>query len=224
MNKIVLFSDFSDTIAQPLHGSKFPPFEEELAVIVSQEILESDKKEIFLNECKKAYSQFLEIRKDSTISYEDKMKIWLRPFKDLLAIKHISQLTETFQLNPRFLFAAKLVSDGLQLSSLDITITSGTLKQIIEAFLIKPELLALLKERSIKFSIEATELILSDTKFTGRIEPVGKHVYGGANVFPDRYLIFGDDAMETFDFGEHLLNVQSFDQELIKRRIHKQKI
>jgi len=129
-----IFSDFSDTIAKPLSGNKFPPFELELGKMIEQE-LDSDLKENFNLKYTQGYEEFLKIRRNDTIPYEKRALTWLEPFTNLLNINHIKRLTLEFDLNENFIDFTKNLANILGIEKLDITIVSGALTQIIQEFL-----------------------------------------------------------------------------------------
>lgn len=202
-----IFSDFSDTIAKPLSGNKFPPFELELGKMIEQE-LDSDLKENFNLKYTQGYEEFLKIRRNDTIPYEKRALTWLEPFTNLLNINHIKRLTLEFDLNENFIDFTKSLANILSKDKLEITIVSGTLSQIIQEFLSREDV----KNRLdyIEFNILATDLDMnSEGYFSGNIKNTDELVYKGN--FPDNCLIIGDDAMEKYGLGERLVNVQSYD-------------
>lgn len=212
-----IFSDFSDTIAKPKFGNKFPPFELELGKMIEQE-LNSDLKENFNLKYSKGYEEFLKIRRDDSIPYEKRALTWLEPFTNLLNINHIKKLTLGFDLNDNFIDFTKNLARILNKDKLEITIVSGTLTQIIQEFLsrndVKKEL------NLIDFNILATDLDMnSDGYFTGNIKNTDELVYKGN--FPENCLIIGDDAMENYGLGERLVNVQSYKSEDANRIVEK---
>lgn len=210
-----IFSDFSDTIAKPKFGNKFPPFELELGKMIEQE-LNSDLKENFNLKYSKGYEQFLKIRRDDSIPYEKRALTWLEPFTNLLNINYIKRLTLEFDLNQYFIDFTKNLASILNKDKLEITMVSGTLTQIIQEFLSREDVKNRLNY--IDFNILATELDMdSDGYFNGNIKNTDELVYKGN--FPDNCLIIGDDAMEKYELGERLVNVQSYEPEKIKKEI-----
>ena len=202
-----IFSDFSDTIAKPQSGNKFTPFELELGKMIEQEI-SSDLKENFNLKYTQGYEEFLKIRRDDTIPYEERALTWLEPFTNLLNTNHIKRLTLGFDLNENFIDFTKSLANILSKDKLEITIVSGTLSQIIQEFLSRKDV----KNRLdyIEFNILATDLDMnSEGYFSGNIKNTDELVYKGN--FPDNCLIIGDDAMEKYGLGERLVNVQSYD-------------
>ncbi|MBP7786053.1 hypothetical protein KA062_02245 [Patescibacteria group bacterium] len=212
-----IFSDFSDTIAKPLSGNKFPPFELELGKMIEQE-LDSDLKENFNLKYTQGYEEFLKIRRNDTIPYEKRALTWLEPFTNLLNINHIKRLTLEFDLNENFIDFTKNLANILGIEKLDITIVSGALTQIIQEFLSREDVKNRLNY--IDFSILATDLNMgSDGYFTGNIKNTDELVYKGN--FPDNCLIIGDDAMKNYGLGERLVNVQSYKSEEITNKIER---
>lgn len=201
-----IFSDFSDTIAKPKHGDKFPPFELELGKMIEEE-LSSDLVEDFNLKYSQGYEEFLKIRRDDSIPYEKRALTWLKPFIDLLNINHIKKLTLEFDLNKNFIDFTKDITKILVTDKIEITIVSGTLTQIIQEFLSREDIK---KELNfIDFNILATDLDMnSDGYFTGKIKDTNELVYRGN--FPENCLIIGDNAMENYGLGERLVNVQSY--------------
>jgi len=210
-----IFSDFSDTIAKPKFGNKFPPFEIELGKMIEQE-LNSDLKEFFNLKYTKGYEEFLKIRRDDSIPYEKRALTWLEPFTNLLNINHIKKLTLGFDLNDNFIDFTKNLARILNKDKIEITIVSGTLTQIIQEFLFRENIK---KELNfIDFNILATELDMdSDGYFNGNIKNTEELVYKGN--FPENCLIIGDDAMERYGLGERLFNVQSYQPEETYKKI-----
>lgn len=204
-----IFSDFSDTIAKPGSGNKFPPFELELGKMIEQE-LNPDLKEDFNLKYTQGYEEFLKIRRNDSIPYEERALTWLEPFTNLLNITHIKRLTLGFDLNENFIDFAKNMANTLSTDKLEIIIVSGTLTQIIQEFLSREDVK---KELNfIDFNILATDLDTnSDGYFTGKIKNTDELVYKGN--FPEDCLIIGDDAMEKYGLGERLVNVQSYNTE-----------
>ena len=198
-----ILTDFSDTIAKPLSGNKFSPFELRLGKMIEQE-LNSDLKENFNLKYTQGYKKFLKIRRNNLIPYEKRAFTWLEPFTNLLNINHIKKLTLEFDLNQNFIDFTKSLVNILSTDKLEITIVSGTLTQIIQGFLSIEDI----KKRLdyIEFNILATELTInSDGYFTGNIKNTNELVYKGN--FPDNCLIIGDDAMEKYGLGDRLINV-----------------
>ncbi len=212
-----IFSDFSDTIAKPLSGNKFPPFELELGKMIEQE-LDSDLKENFNLKYTQGYEEFLKIRRNDTIPYEKRALTWLEPFTNLLNINHIKRLTLEFDLNENFIDFTKNLANILGIEKLDITIVSGALTQIIQEFLSREDVKNRLNY--IDFSFLATDLNMgADGYFTGNIKNTDELVYKGN--FPDNCLIIGDDAMKNYGLGERLVNVQSYKSEEITNKIER---
>ncbi len=207
-----IFSDFSDTIAKPKFGNKFPPFELELGKMIEQE-LNPDLKENFNLKYSKGYEEFLKIRRDVSIPYEKRALTWLEPFTNLLNINHIKKLTLEFDLNGNFIDFTKNLASILNKDKLEITIVSGTLTQIIQEFLFREDVKNRLNY--IDFNILATDLDMdSDGYFIGDIKNTEELVYKGN--FPEDCLIIGDDAMKNYGLGERLVNVQSYKPEEAK--------
>lgn len=202
-----IFSDFSDTIAKPRHGDKFPPFEIELGKLIEKG-LDPDLIENFNLKYSQGYEEFVKIRRNDSIPYEKRALTWLEPFTNLLNINHIKRLILEFDLNKNFIDFTKNLTKILAADKIEITIVSGTLTQIIQEFLsqenVKKEL------NFIDFNILATDLdINSDGYFTGKIKDTNELVYKGN--FSNDCLIIGDNAMENYGLGEKLVNVQSYD-------------
>jgi len=209
MKKYQIFSDFSDTIAKPSVGAKFPPFELELGKLVGIDISTQ-------------YNHFLSVRRDGSIPYEERMSIWLKPFVGLLSQKHIDQLASTFSYNENFSKAVELLKDRLKTNSPEITIVSGTLWQIINSFLKGKTASRRLKGNNIHFRIGAAKILFGKNgKYNGSLVVTDILACSPARSFPEKCLILGDNAMETYGFGEKLLNVQNFDENTISGRIDK---
>lgn len=207
MKKYQIFSDFSDTIAKSTVGDKFSPFELELGKLVGLDI--SAK-----------YEHFLSIRRDETIPPEERMQIWLEPFVNLLTPRHIDQLVSTFAYNENYSKTIELLKDKLHTKSLEITIVSGTLWQIIDSFLRGKIASKCLKGSGVTFKIGATKILFSENgKYNGSLVVTNKLAFSPASSFPEKCLVVGDNAMETYGFGERLLNVQNFDKKIISKRI-----
>ncbi len=204
-----IFSDFSDTIAKPRHGDKFPPFEIELGKLIEKD-LDPDLIENFNLKYSQGYEEFVKIRRNDSIPYEKRALTWLEPFTNLLNINHIKRLILEFDLNKNFIDFTKNLTKILAADKIEITIVSGTLTQIIQEFLsqenVKKEL------NFIDFNILATDLdINSDGYFTGKIKDTNELVYKGN--FSNDCLIIGDNAMENYGLGGRLVNVQSYQPE-----------
>jgi len=94
--RMIIISDFSDTIATTSDNSKFPPFELEFGKMLGIDNRQS-------------YEQFLEIRRNNSIPYNERMKVWLKPFTSLLEMNHIATLVSSFKLNQNFVRAVKII-------------------------------------------------------------------------------------------------------------------
>jgi hypothetical protein len=204
-----IFSDFSDTIAKPKHGDKFPPFELELGKMIEKD-LDPDLIENFDLKYSQGYEEFVKIRRNDSIPYEKRALTWLEPFTNLLNINHIKKLILEFDLNKNFIDFTKNLTKILTTDKIEVTIVSGTLTQIIQEFLsqenVKKEL------NFIDFNILATDLdINSDGYFTGKIKDTDELVYKGN--FPDNCLIIGDNAMKNYGLSEKLVNVQNYNSD-----------
>jgi hypothetical protein len=209
MNNYQIFSDFSDTIAKPLSGEKFPPFELELGKLAGVDISAQ-------------YSHFLSVRSNETIPYEDRMQIWLKPLTNLLTLKHIEQLVSTFIYNENYSKVTELLKSKLYTNSLEITIVSGTLWQVINCFLTSAEVSQFTNKCNISFEVGAAKLGFDmEGKFNGELTVTNKLAYSKNSSFPEKYLIIGDNAMESYGFGEKLLNAQEFNSKTISERIEK---
>lgn len=207
MKNYKIYSDFSDTIAEPSSGDKFPSFELELGKLAGVD-----------NSVQ--YKHFLSVRRDVSIPCEERMKIWLKPFVGILTQQHIDQLTSTFSYNENYSKAVDLIKEKLKSDSLEITIVSGTLWQIIESFLKGKIASACLKERDITFKIGATKIHFNQNgKYDGQLVVTNKLAFSPASSFPNKCLIIGDNTMEKYGFGEKLLNVQNYDPKLISKRL-----
>lgn len=216
-----IYSDFSDTIAKPSTTHKFPPFEIELSKIISQDIKSIEARNLFLKHCNECYQEFLIKRRDNSIKYEDRMKIWLKPFNNLLTLTHIAALTENFELNFNFLQIVMLLKNELKVDELKIVIASGTLWQIIESFIQRQDVSKQLTEQNIKFDIKAAKLMFNnDELFNGDLYETDSIAYSNVDAYPKNYLIIGDNQMENYGFEKHLLNVQELDIAEVKQRIN----
>ena len=204
---MIIISDFSDTIATSEDGSKFPPFELKLGKMLGIDNRDS-------------YEEFIKVRRDNSFAYNDKMKIWLKPFISTLEMVNIENLTSTFRLNPNFFKAVKLIKERLAVDDLKITIVSGTLWQIINSFLSRKEVQEQVTREKILFDIKAAKLIFDDRgKFSGNLEETDPPAYSTVEQYPADYLILGDNAMESYGFGNRLLNVQNYNEGEILSRI-----
>jgi len=204
---MLIFSDFSDTIAKPIIGDKFPPFELELGKLAGVDVSAQ-------------YEHFLYMRKAGTIEYEEIMQIWLKPLINRLTLKHIEQLVSTFSYNENFSMVVELLKNKLHTKSLEITITSGTLWQIIDRFLKGRAASEYLKRINVKFKIGATKILFNEEgKYDGQLFVTDKLTFAPTSLFPEKCLIIGDNAMENYGFGQKLLNVQNFNTKVINKRI-----
>jgi hypothetical protein len=202
-----IYSDFSDTVAKPKTGDKFPPFELELGKMIEQEI-DTALKDKFVSKYSDGYKNFQAIRRDNSIPYEKRALTWLQPFTNLLNVRHIKKLVSEFELNKNFVDFTKNLTGALYTKKLEITIVSGTLTQIIKEFLNRESVKNNLNY--INFNILATDLIMnSEGYFTGKIKNTNELVYKGN--FPDKCLIIGDNAMENYGLGARLINVQNYE-------------
>ncbi|HUW21877.1 MAG TPA: hypothetical protein VMW41_04390 [Candidatus Bathyarchaeia archaeon] len=207
MKNYIVYSDFSDTIVKPSVGDKFPPFELELAKFAGINL--SDP-----------YEHFVSIRRDDSIPYEERMKIWLKPFIGLLTQQHIERLVSTFSYNENYNKAVELVKEKLRTDSLEIIIVSGTLWQIIDTFLKGKTAFVYLKESGITFKMGATKIHFNkDGKYDGQLIVTDKLAFAPASSFPNQCLVIGDNAMEKYGFGERLLNVQTYNPQLIAQQV-----
>lgn len=204
---MIIISDFSDTIATTKDCSKFPPFELELGKMLGIDNRQS-------------YEEFLKVRRDNSIPYNERIKIWLKPFTSLLEIKHIEILVSTFELNLNFINAVKLIKERLKEDSIEIKIASGTLWQIINCFLMRKDVFEQTTGENITFDIKAAKLVFDGQgKYSGDLEETDPLAYSTAGQYPDDYLVLGDNAMESYGFGNKLLNVQNYNKEGILLRI-----
>lgn len=217
---IPIFSDFSDTIAQSSDRKKFPPFEKELAILVAKDITDENEKRHFLSVCETSYSEFLRAKQNSDKPYEEKMKIWLTPFQNRLSQIHCRKLAESFLINSNFFLILEVFRRQFSIKDLSITIVSGTLQQIIHAFLERPTINEVFNKYNVNFIVEATEIRFnSEGTYNGSVKASSKRVSEGFKAFPQKYFILGDDVMEQYGFNEHLLNIQSYDEYQINSRI-----
>lgn len=207
MSKPKIFSDFSDTIAKPKKGNKFSPFEIELAKMVGLDISHE-------------YEHFLSVRSDIRITPEEKMQIWLKPFEGVLTQKHIENLVSKFTYNENFIKTIEIIKDKMDAKTIDINIVSGTLWQIVEAFLYGDESSKISQKYGLKFKIGATKLgFNSDGKYSGKLVVTNKLAFLPASSFSDKCLVIGDNSMEDFGFGIRLINVQNFNHDLVCDRV-----
>lgn len=217
---MIIISDFSDTIATSASGQKFPPFELELGKIVAADKLtKTPDVEKFINANTQTYEDFLKVRRDISMPFNDRMKVWLKPFTLYLEPKHIDTLVASFQLNPNYLEVTRLLKNAFNLKTLNITIASGTLWQIISSFLSKESIKNQLSNENIKFDIKAAKLIFQNNVFSGELEYTDPIAYAVSTEYPNEYLVIGDNAMEKYGFGERLLNVQDYNKETVLSRI-----
>ena len=225
---VKIFADASDTLMLPPEGlDKFPSHEEKLRTVVEARTADETLKQTFISEAAAGYAEFQEKRRNNNIPIGDRYLMWLRPFQNAkLSKSDIATLVKDWRLNGNFLEAVKIIREKLGLGTdetIHITIVSGALVDLNEAFINRADVKPLLDELNIKFDIEGVKLGWDDSGyFDGTVTAQGKMFYAQAKEFPKDAIVIGDNLMEKYGFSgpdapAAFANVQSFNKDAVTK-------
>ncbi len=212
-----IYSDVSDTIFLPPIGEEqFSSHEVKLMELVSKDIPEGPERNSFIEECKKGYELFSQIRRNPEIDIRERYMAWLKPFIGKLHNRHFSELVEDWRFKDTYLEAVALIRKRLGVSDdfpIVSTIESGNLVNMNLAAVDRQDVKRLFRDNDIVMKIDGIELVMDrNGYFQGELVVHGNLFYASAKDYPEDSLVIGDDPMEKYGFGTRgiLLNVQTF--------------